>query len=144
MTTTHRVVRRSWWPNSMVLWWWVPVVWRWLPWFREPTVILKREYSYPHELGHVEWMWERSPWFPRLRFYPPYLLSRTFRMRAEAYAIAREIAALLEEGKGHTYEQLLPIYGARLAAGWNLGSKFSPKECAEQIDFYFQKRGGVV
>lgn len=129
-------VKRVTWKRSMCLWWYVPVIWRWLPWTKVPTLYLNKDapQERAHEYVHALWLWRHG----RLVFYTAYLLIPAYRLRAEAAAFAAQIHVML--AGAYTLEYLIDYYAEMLSRfrSYRLPPWYSKEKCARALRAYYE------
>lgn len=123
------------WKRPKCIWWWVPIVWRWISWAKVPTVYLQDpedHYDRVHELGHVV-QWHR---YGRLFFLLRYLTFKG-RLHLEAECTAKKIKAMVDSG-GWEPDYLIDYYAKGYPKGYYL-LFYNAERCEAVIRDHYTK-----
>jgi hypothetical protein len=115
----------------MVLWWKVPVFWRWISWARVPTVYLKPsadEFTLVHELAHVEQIRKDGP----VQWIFGHLFDTEYRLSREIPATAAKIKAKVDSG-GYSLPGLISYYAAIYPKAYRLGDRWTQRELEDKL-----------
>ena len=132
----YRTVDHGWFGRSMVIWWKVPVIWRWISWMRVPSVYLRTDdpWTLVHEMVHVPQCYKAGAF----RWIFGHLFSASYRLKHEGPATAAVIKAKVDTG-GYEPAGLIAYYAAIYPQSYRLGSKWSTEELVEILEGYYDE-----
>lgn len=125
------------WKRSIVLWWKLPLIWRWFAFSREPTMYVNSPddpFEVAHEFGHVVWLWEDGP----IKGYFKYLTSKSYKRDIECRSQAYRIRAMVNAG-GYNAPEQFKVWGELTSRPGAYGLPYTAEECEIRIAYYYRE-----
>jgi hypothetical protein len=127
----YRIVEHGLFGRSMVIWWKVPVFWRWISWARVPTVYLRKsadEFTLVEEEVHVVQVYKDGAF----QWIIGHLFDKEYRLSREVPAKAARMKAKVDSG-GYSLPELIVYNAASLLKSYRLGTRWTAEEIEEKL-----------